>query len=192
MFSFFTSDNDISSCPKLLITKFISAQSVREALDLIMADQLAHIIPHQSLAKTVESFDLQKISARGDGHCILHSWEISTGILQSEIKEKLIQEYLAQPLLYSAFDVNVEELKLYLDLKNYSLNTVDAILPMLCNIFNYTAYIFSENRSSSVNEVSTEIQIVNPRFYIPKTDKFAFLIKSGDHYDGLVFLNKGC
>jgi len=60
---------------------------------------------------------------------------------------------------------------------------------MLCNVFNYTAYIFSENRSSSVNEISTEIQIVNPRFYIPKTDKFAFLIKSGDYYDGLVFLN---
>ena len=61
-----------------------------------MADkfnQLAHIIPHQSLAKTVESFDLRKISARGDGHCILHSWEINSGILQSEIKENLIQEY---------------------------------------------------------------------------------------------------
>jgi hypothetical protein len=63
------------------------------------------------------------------------------------------------------------------------LNTVDAVLPMLCNIFKYTAYVFSEN-----NEASTEIQIIYPRINVPKTEKFAFLIKSGDHYDGLVFM----
>jgi YqaJ-like viral recombinase domain len=108
MFSFFALKSNISSCPKPS-DKYSSAQSVIEALDLIMNDKLAHIIPHQTLNKTVESLNLRKIPARGDGHCILHSWEINTGILQSEIKDKLLQEYLAQPLLHSTFDVNLDE-----------------------------------------------------------------------------------
>ena len=40
--------------------------------------------------------------------------------------------------------------------------------------------------SHAVGAVSTQIQVIYPTISL-NTDKFVFLLKSGDHYDGLVF-----
>ena len=97
-----------------------------------------------------------------------------------------MEEYLGQPQLYSNFNVTLEELNLYINLKEYSLNTVDSILPMLCNVFNHGAYVFSEINSHAVGAVSTQIQLIYPAIYL-NTDKFVFLLKSGDHYELIFF-----
>jgi hypothetical protein len=188
--SFLASDSNISSFENTLRKEYSTSKSVREAIDILMSDKSAHIISHQPLENTLASFSLRKIPARGDGHCILHSWEINTGIVQSEIKEKLVVEYLGQPVLYSTYDVSFDELNQYLNLRNYSLNTVDSILPMLCNVFNHAAYIFSETVSGNGKERSTLIQLINPKFSGTKSENFAFLLKNDDHYDGLVFMTK--
>ena len=111
-FSFLASANVLNSLKK----QYDSVKCVKNDLDFLMAGKLSHIIPLQSIAKTVESFSLRKVSARGDGHCILHSFEINTGIQQNEIKDKLVEEYLGQPQLYSNFNVTLEELNLYINL----------------------------------------------------------------------------
>src|SRR5271156_652440 len=186
-FSFLSLNSYTPSLLSNKLAEYSSSRSVREAINIIMCDKLAHTISHQSLENTLASFSLRKIPARGDGHCILHSWEINTGIVQSEIKEKLVVEYLGEPLLYSTYDVSFDELNQYLNLRNYSLNTVDSILPMLCNVFNHAAYIFSETVSGNGKERSTLIQLINPKFSGTKSENFAFLLKNDDHYDGLVF-----
>ena len=85
-----------------------------------------------------------------------------------------MEEYFGQPQLYSNFNVTLEELNLYINLKEYSLNTIDSILPMLCNVFNHGSYVFSEMISHTVGAVSTQIQVIYPTISL-NTDKFVFL-----------------
>lgn len=165
------------------LKKFENVESLKQFLDSILDTKMTHVFVNQTLQETIGSLGLHIHHTRGDGHCILHSWAISTGLLMEELIATIVQDYLNNADLYSLFGITSHELELYLSLQKYTSNTVDSILPILCKAFNRSAYIFSANTNGSTN-----LQLISPASNVNFTN-FIFLLKTDAHYDSLIFEN---
>ena len=161
--------------------RFENVKSLKQFLDSLLDNKMNYVFVNQTLQETIDCLGLQIHHARGDGHCILHSWAISTGLLIEDLIATIVQDYLSNTDLYSLFGITIQELESYLSFQKYTSNTVDSILPILCKAFNRSAYIFSANTDGSTN-----LQLISPTSYANSTD-FILLLKTDVHYDSLIF-----
>jgi len=88
--------------------------------------------------------ELRVLKARGDGHCLLYSWSKSTGLPVNNIKQQILAEYDVNSATYQDAGVDRRELELYVADRNHMLNSVDAVLNVLCNAYRVTASVVGQ------------------------------------------------
>ena len=173
--------NIFSARQKITNPLFENINCLKQFLDSVLDNKTNYVFLNQTLQETLNCLGLHIHKARGDGHCILHSWAIATGLSIEDLIATIVQDYLNNAELYSLFDITNHELESYLSLQKYTSNTVDSILPILCKTFNRSAYIFSANSHGSTN-----LQFISPTSNVNSAD-FLFLLKTDVHYDSLIY-----
>ena len=113
------------------------ANDVGNYLDFVTCLTTSHTVYHP-LQVTLQNLGLSKETTAGDGHCILHSWCHATSLSLDCLKSALLLHYTANYDLYSSFGAMQHELEAYIYQRSYNNATVDLIINMLCNIYNYT------------------------------------------------------
>ncbi len=119
--------NQINISQEINHFRFENVKSLKQFLDSILDNKINHIFVNQTLQETLNFLGLHIHHARGDGHCILHSWAISTGLLIEDLIATIVQDYLNNTDLYSLFGITTHELESYLSLQKYTSSTVDFI-----------------------------------------------------------------
>ena len=120
--------------------------------------------------------------ASSDGHCMIHAWLITTGMLMTNIHQCIIDEYLLNRNIYESFGVSEDDLQHYLAFKDYRLHSVDTLLNILCNSTLTTAIVVEERRSPK--QVVTDFKIIRPRS--GHSQSTIFLLRKNEHYDAIV------
>jgi len=74
----------------------------------------------------------------GDSHCLLHSWAMSSG-------QQTANSWWAQnAVTYQQAGVDLAQLERYVSDRSYILNSVDAVLNILCNAYHVAAFIIGQ------------------------------------------------
>ena len=146
---------------------------------------------HQYLFK----HHLTIIPAQSDGHCLMHAWSIATGQSMLEVENIVSSEFFSRKASYLTFGITEEDLASYLSDRQHALQSVDAVLNMLCNACNMTAVVIGQKfrffmdpsdnttRSEPFDNI-TEFKQIKPAS--GQSMKTVFLLKTASHYDAIV------
>ena len=146
---------------------------------------------HQYLFK----HHLSIIPAQSDGHCLMHAWSIATGQSMLEVENIVSSEFLQRKAFYLTFGITEEDLASYLSDRQHALQSVDAVLNMLCNGSNMTAVVVGQKfkffldpsdnttKSEPVPNI-TEFKQIKPAS--GQSMNTVFLLKTASHYDAIV------
>jgi len=130
----------------------------------------------------LSQLQLSKHNSPPDGHCLLHTWEVSTGTHIEIIKQSILEEFLNRRQFYESSLVTQVELEFYIKDNKYDLQSVDAVVNILSNAFKVTVFIIHNSHlfQTTVTKISPEGNI---------SEKAIFILKSANHYDALIFKN---
>jgi len=169
----------------------------RTPTELLNIDQL-NIILHVDVSLYLRINNLSVVPAQSDGHCLMHSWSITTGISMLEIQDIIANEFILHTAFYTTFGISEQDLALYLSSRQHSLQSVDAVIHILCNATNTTAVVIGQQFQFSPDPDDESIIHSNP---VPNVTEFRqikpvsgnstkhiYLLKTGAHYDAI--LNK--
>ena len=130
-------------------------------------------------------------SVSGDGHCLLHSWEVAL-VASNKTKFKTSYDVLHN-LIYMEFQNNKDryseflvsdyidkEIKKYLHEKIYSSEIGDIIFNILANSTSTEAHIYLRNKKNEFPQPN----FIEPRGLAVNGD--VHLLKSGEHYESVV------
>ena len=131
-----------------------------------------------------------------DGHCIIHAWNIalakSRGTSELDHKqlcELIYQEFTKSISYYRNFvpdTTDIEkELQKYLESNDYASDVGDMVLNALANATETSATIFIEDGECAL------VQFSHVEPYISQSKDIINLLKSGQHYDVIVFGKAG-
>jgi len=150
---------------------------------------------HLDLAVPVQDFiqqhSLRVHKAPGNGHCLLYAWATSTKVPVKQIKRQLLDEYNDNAGNYQQAGIEIAELDHYVRDTGYGLNSVDAVLNILCNAYHVTAFVIGQefiyNDQNNIIPVPgiMEIRRISAQHSQPITLP-VLLLKTGDHYDCIV------
>jgi len=136
----------------------------------------------------IQQHSLRVHKAPGNDHCLLYAWAASTKVPVKQLKRQVLDEYSANAGHYQQAGIDIAELERYIRDRNYRLNSVDAILNILCNAYHVTAFVIGQKFDYSdqnnvipvpgvmeIRRISGhQGQLVNPP---------VLLLKTGEHYD---------
>ena len=131
---------------------------------------------------------LRVCKAPGNGHCLLHAWAAASKSSVANVKQQILDEYNANTGTYQQAGVQLEELYLYVHDHNYQLGAVDAVLNMLCNSCQVTAFIIGEKFDySDIRNVIPVPGVMEIRrissIHGDGVQQRVLLLKTGEHYD---------
>jgi len=89
-------------------------------------------------------YELRVLKARGNEHCLLYSWSKSTKLPVNNIKQQILAEYDVNSATYQDAGVDRRELELYVADRNHMLNSVDAVLNVLCIAYRVIAFVVGQ------------------------------------------------
>jgi hypothetical protein len=177
------------------LTKQPSLFTNQTLTQLLLLDQL-DVVLQVDIQLYLRLNNLTVIPAQPDGHCLIHAWSISTGQSLSYIKDIIANEYTLNKHFYSSFGITELDLSSYLSDRQYSLQSVDAVINILCNATNTTAaiigqqYVYTQdlhdNTVTHFQPVSntTEFRQIKPISGL--TTDTIFLLKTASHYDAII------
>ena len=150
-------------------------------LNVIMGDKVQITFP-VSVDDLLLQVHLRVVNAQPDGHCLMHSWQITTGTDIAHIKIALLFEYLANIAEYIPAGIELQELERYIADNKYDLPSVDAVVNILSNAYDKTVFIVhdSDTTETDVLKITSRGQNLGGHIY---------LLKTGAHYDALVRSN---
>jgi hypothetical protein len=167
----------------------------RTPSELLEMDQL-NIILHVDVHLYLKLNNLFVKPSRSDGHCLMHSWSTTTGKSLLEIQDIIANEFILKTVFYRSFGITEEDLALYLSDHQHTLQSVDAVLNILCNATNTTAVVIGQqfkfvsdpNDESILNSEPvlnvTEFRQIKP--VSNQSTNTVFLLKTGLHYDAIL------
>ena len=135
----------------------------------------------------LNELSMQRAPVPPDGHCILHSWQVSLAsnglsIELSTLKELVLCEIKSNLQFYQEFfpQQNLDEqLHEYINLRNYSSALVDMMVYALANATSTTCYIVSLQNSEC------RVTAIQPREG-SASERSIHICKIGMHYDAVV------
>ena len=142
---------------------------------------------------------LEVIPAPPDGHCLMHSFSICTGISIDEIKDIIKTEFYDHADDYTPFGITHEQMHFYLNDNQYNLNSSDAVINILATATNTTVIVIGQRyriiddpeceggmRYDPIANITEfqQIKSIRPQHDVP--DKFVLLLKSAAHFDAII------
>jgi len=119
--------------------------------------------------------NLTVVHAQPDGHCLMHAWSLTTGKSLQEVQDIIAAEFILETELYTTFGITEVDLASYINDRQHFLQSVEAVINMLCNTTNTIAvvigqlYQFVQDPSNAAVEYSepvanvTEFRQIKPR-----------------------------
>ena len=166
--------------------------------ELLTVDQM-NITIDADVETYLRMHKMHVIPASPDGHCLIHSWSIYTGMPIHEIKDIIRTEFYDHSDDYTPFGITQEQLNSYLNDNQYNLNSSDTVINILANATNSTAIVIGQ-RCTIINDPqcdngvryemipdTTEFQqIKSKRPNHDEPGKFVLLLKSAAHFDAII------
>jgi len=141
-----------------------------------------------TLTCLLTTHSLKVVEAPADGHCLLHAWVAATGSTYNCVKDVIVKEYIRNQSHYASYGIDQTELVQYLRDRCYTLNAADAIIDILCNGCQATAFIIGEKNINTSPGYPTIVSSVTEIRRITGSGMSSFqvlLLKTGEHYDSL-------
>ena len=106
-----------------------------------------------------------------------------------QIKNQILQEFNTNRVIYEQAGVELPELERYIRDRNYGLNSVDAVLNMLCNACHINAFVIGQKMDYSNPHNATAIpgvmEVRRTCSHHRQDNEQILLLKSAEHYDAI-------
>jgi len=113
-------------------------------LDGALGPNRSHMDIDLPIEEFFHQYKLRVLKARGDRHCLLYSWIKSTRLPVNDINQQILAEYDVKSAMYQNACVDRRELERNVKDRNNMLNSVDAVLNVLCNAYQVTAFVVGQ------------------------------------------------
>jgi len=158
-------------------------------LDGALGPNRSHMEIDLPIEEFFRQYELRVLKARGDGHCLRYSWSKSTELPVNNIKQQILAEYDVNSAMYQDAGVDRRELERYVVDRNHMLNSVDAVLNVLCNAYRVTAFVVGqkyEYRQEGPVPVGNVMEVRRIRCNQGQSTSGRVLLwKTAEHYDSL-------
>jgi len=161
-----------------------------EFLHSAFSTQRIHMDLDIPVTDFLRQFNLQIRRAPGNGHCLLHSWAMSTNTSIQLVKQQLLTEFTTHQSRYAKAAINIDQINRYLQSHTYTLDAVDAVIDILANATNTTVFVIGQKYNyTDPQHITPVINTMEIRRISPPTSiniSQILLLKTREHYDSLI------
>jgi len=165
------------------------ASDVCEFLNESLGPNREHLELHVPVEDFLQQHNLHIHQTPGNGHCLIQSWAMSTQQPLEQIKNQILQEFDTNRVIYEQAGVERPELERYIRDRNYGLNSVDAVLNMLCNACHINAFVIGQKMDYSNPHDTIAIpgvmEVRRICSHHRQDNEKILLLKSAEHYDAI-------